>query len=117
MPSEARGWGTGAPGALEEVQPVSKAEFMKVYGLLGVKFDLWLGESFYDRMARQSLEQAITKKVAKWSEQAAHNRAGRAGPADNQEVDEATLYSRGTWRPINYRMAKFRRRGCFTCGL
>lgn len=49
---------------------LSNREFGKVYKILGVKFDLWLGESFYDRMSKEVIEEALKRKVAKWSQHA-----------------------------------------------
>ena len=87
---------------------LSKAEFGKVYRLLGVKFDMWLGESFYDSMAKEVIEQALKNNVAKWSEHALIIELEGQVPLIIRKSDEATVYSTRDLAAINYRMKKFR---------
>ena len=42
----------------------SLKEFQKVYSMLGVKFDLILGESFYVKLAKEVVKEALSKGVA-----------------------------------------------------
>jgi arginyl-tRNA synthetase len=82
-------------------------EFEKTYKLLGVKFDLQQGESFYDMMAKAVIDEAIKKKVAKWSQHALIIEMENQPPLLIRKSDEATLYSTRDLATIKYRMAKF----------
>jgi arginyl-tRNA synthetase len=86
---------------------LSIGEFEKTYKLLGVKFDLQQGESFYDMMAKDVIDEAIKKKVAKWSQHALIIEMGNQPPLLIRKSDEATLYSTRDLATIKYRMAKF----------
>ena len=86
---------------------LSVREFEKVYRLLGVRFDLQQGESFYDRMAKDVISEAIRKGVAKWSQHALVIDTGGEIPLIIRKSDEATLYSTRDLAAINYRVRKF----------
>jgi arginyl-tRNA synthetase len=87
---------------------LSNREFQKIYRLLGVRFDLWLGESFYDRMAKDVIAEALRKKVAKWSQHALIIEVGGQVPLIIRKSDEATTYATRDLAAIKYRLAKFR---------
>lgn len=42
----------------------SIADFKRVYGMLGISFDLWNGESFYEQFMHDTVQEALDKKVA-----------------------------------------------------
>jgi arginyl-tRNA synthetase len=47
---------------------ISLKEFERIYKLLGVKFDFALGESFYEPMTKEIIEELREKKIAKESQ-------------------------------------------------
>jgi arginyl-tRNA synthetase len=47
---------------------ISLKEFERIYELLGVKFDFALGESFYEPMTKEIIEELREKKIAKESQ-------------------------------------------------
>lgn len=72
LESAARDWfrrlETGDPVARarwEEFVRFSKAEFDRIYRLLGVRFDAMLGESFYESRLAGVVERALARKVAR----------------------------------------------------
>ena len=87
---------------------LSLKEFGKIYRSLGVKFDTYLGESFYLKMSREVIEEALRKKVAKWSQNALVIDVGMETPLIIRKSDEATLYSTRDLATIKYRLRKYR---------
>ncbi|MCX6814572.1 MAG: arginine--tRNA ligase [Candidatus Aenigmarchaeota archaeon] len=83
---------------------LSLAEFGKVYKSLGVKFDAVLGESFYLAMAKEVIDEAIKKKVTKWSQHALIIELENQVPLIIRKSDEGTLYSTRDLATIKYRM-------------
>lgn len=51
-----------------EMQRLSQAQFDSIYGRLGVTFDVTLGESFYNPMLRDTVEDLVRRGVAQTSE-------------------------------------------------
>lgn len=88
---------------------VSLDEFKKVYKLLNVKFDYYLGESFYNKMLPKIVENALEKGVAEKSEGATVIFIDRdKTPFIIQKADEAYLYSTTDLAAIKYRVNKFK---------
>ncbi|MCJ7817184.1 MAG: arginine--tRNA ligase, partial [Candidatus Aenigmarchaeota archaeon] len=94
-------------GLWKRFTELSIREFAKTYKLLGVKFDIVQGESFYDKMAKEVIEEALRKKVAKWSQHALIIDMENQTPLLIRKSDEATLYSTRDLATINYRVKKF----------
>ncbi len=94
-------------GLWKRFTELSIREFAKTYKMLGVKFDIVQGESFYDKMAKEVIEQALRKKVAKWSQHALIIDMENQTPLLIRKSDEATLYSTRDLATINYRVKKF----------
>jgi len=94
-------------GLWKRFTELSTREFSKTYKLLGVKFDIVQGESFYDKMAKDVIEEALRKKVAKWSQHALIIDMENQTPLLIRKSDEATLYSTRDLATINYRVKKF----------
>ncbi len=89
---------------------VSKNEFMKIYDLLNVKFDLWLGESFYVEDAKKLVEFALEKEIAVRDKGAVVIPLKDYGLPNLiiQKSDESTLYATRDLACIKYRIEKFK---------
>ncbi len=88
---------------------ISLDEFKKVYRILGVKFDCYLGESFYAPALEKIVQNALKSGVAQKSQGAAviflkENQP----PFIIQKSDEAYLYSTTDLAAIEYRLKKFK---------
>ncbi len=90
---------------------LSRIEFDKIYKKLGIKFDLWLGESFYHANLEKVVKMALTKKIARVSDGAiiipfldSENEA----PMVIQKSDGAFLYPTTDLATIIYRVNRFR---------
>lgn len=88
---------------------ISLDEFKKVYKRLDIKFDYYLGESFYKPMLEGIVTDALKNGAARISDSAA------VIPMDNNQPpfiirksDEAYLYSTTDLAAIKYRMKKFK---------
>ena len=91
---------------------VSLKEFKKVYNLLGIKFDYYLGESFYVDKAREIVKEALAKGVAKYDEKQGIvlidlSKYGLI-PLIIQKSDESTLYATRDLATAKYRLEKFK---------
>ena len=87
---------------------LSFKEFSSTYKSLGVRFDITLGESFYNNLAKEVIEEAMKKGVAKWSQNALVIETGHENPLLIKKSDEATLYATRDLATIKYRMNQFR---------
>ena len=89
---------------------VSLKEFKKTYNELDVKFDLWLGESFYNEMNAGIINEALKMRVAKKDDGAIiiDFDDKKMPPFLIQKKDGATLYSTRDLSTIKYRMKKFK---------
>lgn len=89
---------------------VSLKDFMKIYKRLGVEFDFYLGESFYEKMNRKIIEDAKSKGIAQIDKDKSIIIPinDRTPPALIQKSDGATLYITRDIASLKYRMGKFR---------
>ncbi len=86
---------------------VSLAEFKKIYKILNVEFDYYLGESSYKTMLLGIVEDALAKGVAVRSEGAVVIPIGGRAPFVIQKSDEAFLYSTTDIAAVKYRAERF----------
>ncbi|MEM5860776.1 MAG: arginine--tRNA ligase [Candidatus Aenigmatarchaeota archaeon] len=86
---------------------ISKKEFQKIYKMLGIKFDLELGESFYLKIAKEVVEDALRKGIAKESENALVVNFEDLPPLVIQRSDKASLYQTRDIATIKYRKERF----------
>lgn len=88
----------------------SLKEFEKIYGLLGVKFDTYIGESFFEDRLKPLTEELLARETAKESEGAI------VIPLDNLDLppalirksDGASLYLTRDIAALRYRNEKYR---------
>ncbi len=93
----------------KEFYRISLEEFKKIYKILGVKFDYYLGESFYAPMLPEIIRDALKKGVAKKSQKAIVIFTDKDKPPFIiQKADEAYLYSTTDIAAIKYRVKKFK---------
>ncbi|MEM7816376.1 MAG: arginine--tRNA ligase, partial [Candidatus Aenigmatarchaeota archaeon] len=86
---------------------LSKKEFKKIYEMLGIKFDLELGESFYLSMTKDVIEDAIKKCIAKESESALIIEFEDMPSLLIQRSDKGSLYQTRDLATIKYRKKRF----------
>jgi len=94
----------------KECVRISMAEFDRIYQMLGVNIDLALGESFYESMLKDVVEEALKKGVAKESQGAIiiEFPDNSLPPMMIQKSDGTTLYSTRDLATIKYRLDKFK---------
>ncbi len=86
-------------------------EFNKIYKRLGVKFNVVLGESFYQPMLSQIIAEAVRKRVAKKDDGAVkifYSESAKLPPLVIQKSDGSYLYSTTDLATIKYRIKKWR---------
>jgi arginyl-tRNA synthetase len=88
---------------------ISLKEFERIYKFLGVKFDLALGESFYEPMTREIIEELKEKKIAKESQGALiiEFHQNEFPPVVIQKSDGTTTYFTRDLATIKYRLKKW----------
>ncbi|HUX35770.1 MAG TPA: arginine--tRNA ligase [Candidatus Paceibacterota bacterium] len=88
----------------------SLKEFKKIYATLGVKFDVTLGESFFEPYLKPLVERLYKKKIAVESEGALIVPLDEKGlpPALIQKSDESSLYLTRDIASLEYRMKKYK---------
>lgn len=88
---------------------ISLKEFKKIYKLLDVKFDLMLGESFYEPMLKEILKELKEKKIAKESQGAliVEFPNNQLPPIIAQKSDGTTTYFTRDLATIKYRLKKW----------
>lgn len=89
----------------------SLKEFEKIYKILGVKFDLTLGESFYEKYLKEEIENALKKRIAiKNPDNSIIIPLEKFNlvPFLIQKSDGATLYGTRDLATLRYRVKKFR---------
>ncbi|MDD5760822.1 MAG: arginine--tRNA ligase [Candidatus Pacebacteria bacterium] len=87
----------------------SLKEFQKIYDLLGIKFDLFIGESFFEKDLASLIRSLEEKKIAQKSEGALIIPLEKYNlpPALIQKSDEASLYLTRDLALIQYRFKKY----------
>jgi len=88
---------------------ISLKEFERIYELLGVKFDFALGESFYEPMTKEVIEELKKKKIAKESQGAliVEFPKNEFPPVIVQKSDGATTYFTRDLATIKYRLKRW----------
>lgn len=88
----------------------SMKEFKKIYAILDVKFDVTLGEAFFDPELKPLIERLYKKKIAKDSEGALVVPLDEKGlpPALVQKSDESSLYLTRDIASLEYRIKKYK---------
>jgi len=88
----------------------SLAEFKKIYELLGVDFDVWIGESFFEDALKPVARELVDKKIAERSEGALVVKldASNLPPALIEKSDGASLYLTRDIANLDYRLKKYK---------
>jgi arginyl-tRNA synthetase len=88
---------------------ISLIEFERIYKLLGVKFDFALGESFYEPMTKEVIEELKEKKIAKESQGALiiEFPKNEFPPVIIQKSDGTTTYFTRDLATIKYRLKRW----------
>ncbi len=88
----------------------SMKEFKKIYAILGVKFDVTLGEAFFEPYLKPLTERLYKKKIVKESEGALIIPLDEKGlpPALMQKSDESSLYLTRDIASLEYRIKKYK---------
>ncbi|MDO8537039.1 MAG: arginine--tRNA ligase [bacterium] len=88
----------------------SLKELEKIYGTLGVKFDTYIGESFFEKEMKPLAEELTKKGIAEKSEGALVIPLEKAGlpPALIQKADGASLYLSRDIANLRYRLEKYK---------
>lgn len=88
----------------------SRKDFDKVYKLLGVKFDVEIGESFYESHLKPLTHELVKKGIAKRSEGAliVPLEQFNMPPALIEKSDGASLYLTRDLANIRYRLSKYK---------
>jgi len=89
---------------------LSLKEFKKIYDLLGIKIDYTLGESFYEKMLKEIIDEAIKKKIVIKSQGALIVKYPneKIPPAMLLKSDGATTYLTRDLATIKYRLKKWK---------
>ena len=89
---------------------ISLKEFEKIYNLLGVKFDVVLGESFYEPMIKGIIEQLKKKRITKESNGALiiEFPQNEFPPAIIKKSDGTTTYFLRDLATIKYRLKRWK---------
>lgn len=88
----------------------SLKEFQKIYKILGVDFDIWIGEAFYENKLKPLVDDLVRREVAKKSEGALVVSLDDRGlpPGLIQKSDGASLYLTRDIANLEYRREKYR---------
>jgi arginyl-tRNA synthetase len=88
---------------------ISLKEFERIYKILGVKFDFALGESFYEPMTKEIIEELREKKIAKESQGAliVEFPKNEFPPVIVQKSDGTTTYFTRDLATIKYRLKRW----------
>ena len=86
---------------------VSMSEFNKLYKILGVRFDYFIGESFYIPIAKNIVGEVLRKNIAKKEQSAVVVTFEDMPTALVQKSDETTLYMTRDLATIKYQKKKF----------
>ena len=85
-------------------------ELNKIYGLLGIKFDEWISESFYEKTLPSLIDSLLEKGIAKESEGAVIVPLEKFNlpPALIRKSDEGTLYLTRDIANLEYRLKEYK---------
>jgi arginyl-tRNA synthetase len=88
----------------------SLKEFERIYTILGVKFDVWIGESFFEPEMKPLVARLLRGGVAEQSEGAVVIPLDKFGlpPALIQKADGASLYLTRDIANLEYRIKKYK---------
>ena len=89
----------------------SLKEFEKIYKILGIKFDLVLGESFYEKYLKEEIKNALKRKIAiKNPDNSVVIPLKKFNLTDCliQKSDGATLYETRDIATVRYRVEKYK---------
>jgi len=88
----------------------SMKEFKKIYAMLGIKFDIALGEAFLEPYLKPLIDRLYKKKIARESEGALIVPLEEKGlpPALIQKSDESSLYLTRDIAGLEYRLKKYK---------
>jgi arginyl-tRNA synthetase len=98
----------------KEISTLSIQEFKKTYERLGVSFDHWLGESFYNPWLAEVVTELLKLNIAEKSEGAVcvffreNEKLKDGAPLIIQKSDGAFLYGTTDLATIRYRMNEFK---------
>lgn len=88
----------------------SLKEFKNIYDILGVNFDEWIGESFFEPQMKPLVKELLDKGIAKFSEGAVIIDLEKFNlpPALIQKSDGASLYLTRDIANLKYRLEKYK---------
>ena len=88
----------------------SLSEFEKIYNMLDVDFDIWIGESFFEKDLKPITEDLLKKGIAERSEGAIVVRLDEFNlpPALIEKSDGASLYLTRDIANLRYRLEKYK---------
>lgn len=90
---------------------ISLKEFKKTYNLLNIKFDYYIGESFFVDLAKKIIKESLDKGIAKYDEKQkiVYIDLSKFGliPLIIQKSDESTLYATRDIAAVKYRLEKW----------
>ena len=86
----------------------STKEFKKIYCTLGIKFDVTIGEAFFEPYLKPLIERLYKKKIARESEGALIVPLENLPPALIQKSDESSLYLTRDIANLEYRLKKYK---------
>lgn len=116
LEDEAREWfkklEAGDPEANElwqHFKDISLQEFQKIYDMLGMRFDAFIGESFYNTMVEDTVKRIKEKGLTKISEEAliVDLEPYHMPPCLLRKKDDATLYATRDIAAAEYRMKTY----------
>jgi len=91
----------------EKLRNVSLKEFKRMYKLLGVEFDYYLGESFYVQEAKKLIKELKQRGIAKEKEGLVLIELPNLNPLIIQKSDESTLYATRDLAAGRYRIKRW----------
>jgi arginyl-tRNA synthetase len=88
----------------------SLQEFEKIYKILGVDFDVWIGESFFEGEMKSTVKELVDKGIAEKSEGSIIVSLDSVGlpPALVEKSDGASLYITRDIANLRYRLKKYK---------
>jgi len=88
----------------------SLQEFMKIYRILDIDFDEWIGEAFFEGEMKDTVKELVDKHIAEPSEGAMVVKLDDEGlpPALIQKSDGASLYLTRDIANLRYRLKKYK---------